>query len=578
MGKSKESVESENQRSTESENQRSAESENQRSTESENHMNDDSSSNVRRSNRPKKNIDYNKLHNRGFTFHQSAEIDINKMHHQVVNKVIAELMNEEQKQSNDKTQAETLLFNFAVDKWGEMATECVIKEAAQLDDKRVMDPKFANELTDEDKIAALDSITFVTKKRCGKMKGRTVAGGHKQKNVPKTETSAATLSTEALMLEILRATHEERNIMVGDITGAYLNAYMPGKILMKFKGRMVNILISVNEKYKKFVTYEKGIKVIYVRLNKALYGTVQAALLWYKMLTSTLRGLGFILNPYDLCIANKTINGKQCTIAFYVDDLFCTHAEVKVLEEIRNKIEAEYGELSGVTFGDEHIFLGIDIKIVRSSKTAELRMTSHLQDAINDFEEINSLDSKEVVNPAKSKLFEVNRNAMKVSERKMAAFRSIVMKLLYVAKRVRIDILTTVSFLTSRQGVTDVDDWKKLRRLVQYIKCTLDMPLILGAERLDHFYTFIDVAYATNNDRKSHTGGCITFGRGAVHAKSSKQKLNAKSSTEGEIIGCSDYLSYPIWCTHYMQIQGEKKVSSHLFQDNKSAIRIEENG
>ena len=104
------------------------------------------------------------------------------------------------------------------------------------------------------------------------------------------------------------------------------------------------------------------------------------------------------------------------------------------------------------------------------------------------------------------------------------------------------------------------------------------MPLILGTERLDHFYTFVDVAYATNSDRKSHTGGCITFGRGAVHAKSSKQKLNAKSSTEGEIIGCSDYLSYPIWCTHYMQMQGEKNISSHFFQDNKSAIRIEENG
>ena len=104
------------------------------------------------------------------------------------------------------------------------------------------------------------------------------------------------------------------------------------------------------------------------------------------------------------------------------------------------------------------------------------------------------------------------------------------------------------------------------------------MPLILGANDLQRFYTFVDVAYATNSDRKSHTGGCITFGRGVVHAKSSKQKLNAKSSTEGEIIGFSDYLTYPIWLTHYLQRQGEKGIGSLFFQDNKSAIRIGENG
>ena len=130
--------------------------------------------------------------------------------------------------------------------------------------------------------------------------------------------------------------------------------------------------------------------------------------------------------------------------------------------------------------------------------------------------------------PAKSILFDVNPKAARVTEQKMAVFRSIVMKLLHVAKRVRIDILTTVLFLTTRQGVIDIDDWRKLKRLVQYVKCTIDMSLILGAKDLSKFYTFVDVAYATNCDRMSHTGECITFSRGTVHAKSSKQKLNAK--------------------------------------------------
>ena len=95
-----------------------------------------------------------------------------------------------------------------------------------------MEAKYADDLTEEEKLEALDSIILVTKKRCGKMKRRTVARGHKQKNVPKTKPSAATLSTETLMLEIMRVTHEERNIIVGNIACAYLNAYMPGEVLL----------------------------------------------------------------------------------------------------------------------------------------------------------------------------------------------------------------------------------------------------------------------------------------------------------------------------------------------------------
>ena len=60
-----------------------------------------------------------------------------------------------------------------------------------------------------------------------------------------------------------------------------------------------------------FVVYEKGKKVLYVQLDKALYGCVQSALLWYELYASTLKDMGFELNPYDLCVANADIEGKH---------------------------------------------------------------------------------------------------------------------------------------------------------------------------------------------------------------------------------------------------------------------------
>ena len=84
---------------------------------------------------------------------------------------------------------------------------------------------------------------------------------------------------------------------------------------MKVEGKMVNILTRIDPKlYTKYTVEEKGKLVIYVKLRKSLYGTIQAALLFWKNLTKTLKSWGFMINPYDWCVANKTVKGKQLTI------------------------------------------------------------------------------------------------------------------------------------------------------------------------------------------------------------------------------------------------------------------------
>ena len=69
--------------------------------------------------------------------------------------------------------------------------------------------------------------------------------------------------------------------------------------------------------------------MLHVQLKKALYGTLQAALMFWKLLSEILQEWGFTLNPYDKCVANKNIEGKQCTIIWHVDDLKY-HMQVKM--------------------------------------------------------------------------------------------------------------------------------------------------------------------------------------------------------------------------------------------------------
>ena len=69
----------------------------------------------------------------------------------------------------------------------------------------------------------------------------------------------------------------------------------------------------------------------------------------------------------------------------------------------------------------------------------------------------------------------------------------------------------------------------------------------------------------------------MTMGKGAIHTMSQKQKLNAKSSTEAELVGADDVLPQLLWTKQFLQEQGYE-TKPVLCQDNMSAILLETNG
>ena len=148
------------------------------------------------------------------------------------------------------------------------------------------------------------------------------------------------------MMSMMIDAREKRDVATANVVRAYLNADMPDFVVLKLVGSAVDIMCEVNEKYKKFVTYENGKKVLYLQLLKALYGCVQSALLWYDLFTNTLKVDGFVLNPYDACVANKIVNDKQCTIVWYVDDNKISHVESNVVTAVVKMIEKRFGTMT----------------------------------------------------------------------------------------------------------------------------------------------------------------------------------------------------------------------------------------
>jgi len=80
-----------------------------------------------------------------------------------------------------------------------------------------------------------------------------------------------------------------------------------------------------------------------------------------------------------------------------------------------------------------------------------------------------------------------------------------------------------------------------------YLNHTVDEFLVMGTDSLSIIKTWADAAYRVHDDMRSHTGGMMLLGRGTIMSKSTKQRLNTKSSTEAELVGATDYLPNTIW-------------------------------
>ena len=280
--------------------------------------------------------------------------------------------------------------------YGERAVAAMMKEFKQLNqgavpeqNKPVICPVDPSILTDDEKRKAMHAVNLIKEKRDYEIKGRTCADGSKQKRYlkPDETVSSPAVGLDAFFTSLLIDAYENRNVTVFDVPGAFLQPEMPekdGMVLLKMTGTMVDLMCEVNPEYIPTVIYENGRKVLYMRVLRSLYGCIEAALLWYKLFSTTLTDMGFEINPYDRCVANKTINGKQCTIVWYVDDCKISHVKQKVIDEIIGKQEGLFGKFHGVTRGKKHSYLGMNFEL-KTDGTVALEMEDDIRQVIEDF-------------------------------------------------------------------------------------------------------------------------------------------------------------------------------------------------
>ena len=126
------------------------------------------------------------------------------------------------------------------------------------------------------------------------------------------------------------AASEKRKVRCYDIPSAFVNTDVDEDVLMVLKGELAEMMIQIApQTYQKYVMVDrKGTPILYVKLQKALYGLMGASLLFYRKLQKELEQYGFKVNPYDPCIANMTTSSREpMTVIWHVDNLMGTCME-----------------------------------------------------------------------------------------------------------------------------------------------------------------------------------------------------------------------------------------------------------
>ena len=132
-----------------------------------------------------------------------------------------------------------------------------------------------------------------------------------------------------------------------DIPNAFIQTVVKldkDKAIIRICGLVANMLVEIApEVYSQYIVKDKrGNSELLVIFLNAIYGTMVAALLFYKKFTNNLKSKGFSMNPYDPCVWNKIVNGRQLTIVFHVDDCKLSHIDSKLLDDTIEWLRRDY--------------------------------------------------------------------------------------------------------------------------------------------------------------------------------------------------------------------------------------------
>lgn len=232
-------------------------------------------------------------------------------------------------------------------------------------------------------------------------------------------------------------------------------------------------------------------------------------------------------------------------------------------------------EFEMVDLGEIHFVLGMSIKRDRANKMLFINQEKYLESVLNRF---GMQDCKPVSTPLEPGVtFHKRLNDEEPCDKHV--YQQAIGCLTYVSTATRPDIAAAVSILSTLTSDPSKEHWTGIKRLLRYIKGTLNFGLKFRAHGDEELYGYSDANWAGDVDtRRSTSGYVFKIADSTISWSSRKQATVAKSTTEAEYVSLSQATQEAIWMRQLLSDVGHKADKpTLLYEDNQGAIEIAKN-
>jgi hypothetical protein len=210
----------------------------------------------------------------------------------------------------------------------------------QLHDRVVFEPIHVEDMTPlERKRAMVESLIFLAEKRDETIKAQMCANGNTQRTyIAREEATSPTAATDAILITGVIEAKQRRDVMKLDVPNAFVQMPIPQngeKIIMKIRGSLIDILTEICPGIYDNILQKKGKEMSYT------LGCLWPCPVWYAYRIHLV--LQKVPKTYDICVANRRVQGKQHTVTWHVDDVKSSHVISEVNDDFKAWCEEKYG-------------------------------------------------------------------------------------------------------------------------------------------------------------------------------------------------------------------------------------------
>lgn len=311
------------------------------------------------------------------------------------------------------------------------------------------------------------------------------------------------------------------------------------------------------------------------KLNKSIYGLKKSPKCWNIKFNTVMEKENFVRSQNDFCLYIKNVNNIKLYVLLYVDDVLILGTNLLEVERLKVILNNNF---SMKDLGTVSSYLGINVKQNINSGYIELDQSDYLRQVLKNH---GMIDCNPVSTPIDNNFNFALLNCPNPNEKLIKICRKIIGSLMYAVTGTRPDLCESVTYLSRFQDKANDDLLKCLKRVLRYIKSTLNFKLIFKPNlNVDYLHGYVDSDWGGDVlDRKSTTGYIFKLFNCTISWASKKQQNVSISSTESEYTALSIAISEACWLKKILTDFNIFKLNQAItiFEDNQSAIKIANN-